>query len=88
METFFPWILDTGFLCLLEEHIGITKNRFQECMQSGENTGFSVKDVPAIYFLSSFRINILAFYHECRLLIGYATQSLSILLSTVNSAAV
>ena len=27
-------------------------------------------------FLSSFNINVLAFYHECRSLIGYATHYL------------
>ena len=37
-----------------------------------------VKEIENMYFvfLSSFSINLLAFYHECRSLIGYATHVL------------
>ena len=37
-----------------------------------------LKEIENLYsvFLSSFSINLLAFYHECRSLIGYATHVL------------
>ena len=87
----FPWQLkDFLRFCIVENQktVSVIENENNE-IKTKQLTGFPFsrseinkhKDlvfflVFCTVFLSSFSINLLAFYHECRSLIGYATRYL------------
>ena len=51
-------------------------SRFKTLVSCFEKKKTKQKTKYVLWFLSSFNINLLAFYHECPSLIGYTTLSI------------